>query len=324
MNDVCPGFHKNRHDSTPSTATTEEVNNYILCGRGKIHSKHSGNIKFSNLIQTISSDYARSNTRTEKILVVASAADFIRDAGMKFMECDVAKGRYIELSSERIHDKVSHAIRDHLKVQKHRREKESRIRKRLQFMKGPMPAIRRPSDYIKQHRTEMEGLRRFELTNATNQDLMLSTALQRSKRTFDDPPTILPEKNAHPAMPSPLPAQDRTPAAAGAWKRFSRPPPGAADPTMAGRRPATPAIPAALFEMGEGVGSLDVVASFDASGGPRRAGTAREHPLPVDDVPIPFDANDMQKICAMLQEHEEDEEDLFGPELYEELGITTF
>ena len=89
----------------------------MFCGkRGKGNSKLPGNLKFSNVIRSSIPGYVDAETRSDKAIYVASVVSFLQhDIGLQFMCYDKTADSYTELNVERVHDKVSHAIRDQMK-----------------------------------------------------------------------------------------------------------------------------------------------------------------------------------------------------------------
>ena len=90
----------------------------VLCGRGRTNAKHPGNKKFMQVIRSNLKLYTDAPSRMQKSVVVSSVVHFLLDAGLRFLKFDRNCDRYVELCSERTHDKVGHAIRDLLKANK--------------------------------------------------------------------------------------------------------------------------------------------------------------------------------------------------------------
>jgi hypothetical protein len=90
----------------------------ILCGRGKAHAKHPGNIVFMEEIRASLKEYTNAGSRIEKSVMVTSVVNAIIDAGMRFLKYDTQFNQYVELSSDRAYQKVGHAIRDLIKQTK--------------------------------------------------------------------------------------------------------------------------------------------------------------------------------------------------------------
>lgn len=89
--------------------------NDILCGRGKLYSKHLANCKFSASIRANAKRYAHAPKRIDKSLVVSSVVSKLQDAGLRFIKQDRKSMHWFVLNDDAIHEKTGHAIRDLLK-----------------------------------------------------------------------------------------------------------------------------------------------------------------------------------------------------------------
>jgi hypothetical protein len=87
----------------------------IICGRGKKIAKHPGNKIFNQAIHHNLQNYADAPNRIDKGIVVASVVNSLLDQGARFLTQDKNSKNYYVLSSEQIHGKTGHAIRDILK-----------------------------------------------------------------------------------------------------------------------------------------------------------------------------------------------------------------
>jgi hypothetical protein len=87
----------------------------ILCGRGRTFAKHPGNKIFNQAVHHNLQNYADAPKRIDKSIVVASVVSSLLDQGTRFLKQDKKSKNYYVLSSEQIHGKTGHAIRDILK-----------------------------------------------------------------------------------------------------------------------------------------------------------------------------------------------------------------
>jgi hypothetical protein len=90
-------------------------NNDILCGRGKLYSKHPGNSKFSSVIRGSLQRYVDAPKRVDKSIVVASILIGLQEMGHRFVKHDKSTNQWFMLGDEPSHEKTGHAIRDLLK-----------------------------------------------------------------------------------------------------------------------------------------------------------------------------------------------------------------
>ena len=103
---------------SPTTHNTNNnLHNIVLCGRrGHGNSKNPANIKFSMVIKQHATQYKQAPTRGDKAVVVASVVSFmLHDCQLKFMYYSDKTNSWSELTKVKIHDKVSHALRDYIK-----------------------------------------------------------------------------------------------------------------------------------------------------------------------------------------------------------------
>lgn len=110
-------------------------NKDILCGRGKLYSKHAGNIRYAEAINESLQQYKNAPKRVSKSAVVSSLVHRLRDDGHRFIRFDKKKGQWYELRAETIHEKTGHAIRDLLEQRQASASGMSRttMRKRKRF-----------------------------------------------------------------------------------------------------------------------------------------------------------------------------------------------
>ena len=120
---IGPYFNSTTTSSTSNNNNNNnnifDDNNVVLCGRGNANSKNSGNIRFKTIVRANIENYINAKSRLDKALVIGCVANQLTEEyGMKFVNVDSSTKHFIsELSSDKIHDKVSHAIRDAIKQQ---------------------------------------------------------------------------------------------------------------------------------------------------------------------------------------------------------------
>lgn len=84
----------------------------ILCGRGKAFANHPGNIKFTQTIESNLQKYRDTPKRIQRSVILAGIVDQFLDKGIRFLREDKAANSWVELSVEKCHEKVGHALRD--------------------------------------------------------------------------------------------------------------------------------------------------------------------------------------------------------------------
>lgn len=110
-----------KKDTARSSLTMLPVNykpsdNDVLCGRGNVFSNHYGNQFFGKLIRENISEYKEATSRPDKVNVVDSILDEIRDSGARFTKVDTETERWYELNDVQAHQKIGHAIRDTIRI----------------------------------------------------------------------------------------------------------------------------------------------------------------------------------------------------------------
>ena len=112
--------HKSPFSSMPVVTLSEDYipkDKDILCGRGKIGVRNSGNNTFYDAVRDSLPRYTHARSRSDKSMVVASVVSSLHESGYRFIKQDKASKRYTELTREQAHVKTGHAIRDFLKNQ---------------------------------------------------------------------------------------------------------------------------------------------------------------------------------------------------------------
>jgi hypothetical protein len=89
----------------------------ILCGRTST-SKHPGNIRFRRLVLARVDDYMHSTKKATKSMITATILDEAHKNGARFMKFDRKTNTWGLITSAEARDKVSHAIRDQVRIYK--------------------------------------------------------------------------------------------------------------------------------------------------------------------------------------------------------------
>lgn len=86
--------------------------------------RKAGNCRFRSIISSIISVYKQARKKKEKMAIISSIADYIKQTGGRFLKQD-GNEKWIEMDSRQIKEKIGKAIRDS--------EKERGGKRRLQF-----------------------------------------------------------------------------------------------------------------------------------------------------------------------------------------------
>jgi hypothetical protein len=100
----------------------------VVCGRGKKHWNHPGNIQFRNLIQSNVERYIAAPTKSDKTAVVVSLVDGIRAQGGYFLKQNSSSGKWSDIGDRQALDKVGHSLRDHVSSQARQKNKKKAIK----------------------------------------------------------------------------------------------------------------------------------------------------------------------------------------------------
>lgn len=111
-----PQYPASRKTHTLLPPGYKPSNDDILCGRGKVFSKHPGNQTFTASVRASLQAYVDASKRIDKSVVVSAVANRLREAGNRFVKYDKSRKQWYELSVDSAHEKVGHAIRDLLKT----------------------------------------------------------------------------------------------------------------------------------------------------------------------------------------------------------------
>ena len=96
----------------PGQAFVTPSANDVLCGRGRISFQHEGNRKFRFLIASHLSEYTQARTKKQKIDLVRSIAQTIRDRGGRFLKQDRETQLWYDAGIQAARKKVGHSLRD--------------------------------------------------------------------------------------------------------------------------------------------------------------------------------------------------------------------
>mmetsp|Transcript_16334 Transcript_16334/g.30305 ORF Transcript_16334/g.30305 Transcript_16334/m.30305 type:complete len:216 (+) Transcript_16334:83-730(+) len=107
---------------SPFNTTAVPSDADILCGRGRKHANHAGNKMFMEIIRSHVQSYSAASRRVEKSAVVINVVQEVLASGARFFKRQgEEKTKWIVMNKEQIYQKVSHAIRDCIKLNSQRK-----------------------------------------------------------------------------------------------------------------------------------------------------------------------------------------------------------
>jgi hypothetical protein len=86
----------------------------VLSGRNKLNRRHTGNRYYQRLIARFLCFFEGARDKGDQNEVVNEVMEAIRQSGGRFLKWNTEKNQWIELTIERVNEKVSHALRDAL------------------------------------------------------------------------------------------------------------------------------------------------------------------------------------------------------------------
>jgi len=111
--------------------TVEDPNeNDILFGRDSDSWNHEGNRRFRSFVAKYQSKYHTTNSRAEKVRIVANIVKELKSAGTKFLKRDHPKKKWYEVDRKACIEKVGHAIRDKMAIAQRRQTKKAQAAQR--------------------------------------------------------------------------------------------------------------------------------------------------------------------------------------------------
>lgn len=125
--------------------------NDILCGRGKIYSRHPGNIIFSETVLNSLQLYMNAHNRIARGAVVASIVKQFRSTGLRFIKLDKEKNQWFKLTSEAAQKKTGHAIRDLLKLLEPHALRTPKVSSQKQLRQSSTPSPTNANDTTREN-----------------------------------------------------------------------------------------------------------------------------------------------------------------------------
>lgn len=106
----------------------------VICARGRVFWDHEGNRRYRALIAQATREYAGSNCKLEKSLLVSEIIEAIRRSNGRFIKREKRGGRWVEADEGFAREKVGQSLRDGLVAKyksatKAKRERRSKLYK---------------------------------------------------------------------------------------------------------------------------------------------------------------------------------------------------
>mmetsp|Transcript_8229 Transcript_8229/g.10769 ORF Transcript_8229/g.10769 Transcript_8229/m.10769 type:complete len:298 (-) Transcript_8229:73-966(-) len=103
-------YPSSRITSPYSLLSNKPNDNDVLCSKDKSFSNHHGNLLFRERVDSMTEQYLRSRSKTEKMQMTKDAVLYLYETyGSRFMK--KIDGVWVEINSQAARDKVSHALR---------------------------------------------------------------------------------------------------------------------------------------------------------------------------------------------------------------------
>jgi hypothetical protein len=99
----------------------------VVCGREKLCYSHPGNRAFRDIVRVHCGRYATARRRNDKTHIVQEIAHHVERRGGRFLQRSGGGGDWVPVDPDKVHDKISHALRIAIKSGSKRR---SRLMKR--------------------------------------------------------------------------------------------------------------------------------------------------------------------------------------------------
>lgn len=98
----------------------------VICGRGKIATRHPGNKRFRTVVLEHLQEYKTAKTKIDKGLIVSKVVDLIEGEGGNFIKKD-SNGGWAVVDTTFAREKTAHTIRDFIRSSSQQNQETPRL-----------------------------------------------------------------------------------------------------------------------------------------------------------------------------------------------------
>jgi hypothetical protein len=121
--DACQSYDPTNRDPSWTTHSSNPVSPFkvvpdtakpddVICGKNRRPAfLHVGNQRFRSIVQSFREEYQNARRREEKTRIATTIALIVEKRGGRFMKLDNDLGVWYYLDAEKVHEKISHALR---------------------------------------------------------------------------------------------------------------------------------------------------------------------------------------------------------------------